>query len=95
MLLYGGDVLWAAALYGVLLLGLRSRSGWFVFGLTIAVATVIELSQLYQADWAKEFRATVPLNFVLGQGFLVSDLVAYVAGALGMRLLDILWFRAG
>lgn len=94
MLLYGGDVLWAAALYGVLLLGLRSRSGWFVFGLTIAGATVIEFSQLYQADWAQQFRTTVPFNLVLGQGFLVSDLLAYVAGALGMRVLDILWFRA-
>lgn len=94
MLLYGGDVLWAAALYGVLLLGLRSRSGWFVFGLTIAGATVIEFSQLYQADWAQLFRTTVPFNLVLGQGFLVSDLLAYVAGALGMRVLDILWFRA-
>ncbi len=94
MLLYGGDVLWAAALYGVLLLGLRSRSGWFVLGLTIAGATVIEFSQLYQADWAQQFRTTVPFNLVLGQGFLVSDLVAYVTGALGMRVLDILWFRA-
>ncbi|MBL6843130.1 MAG: DUF2809 domain-containing protein [Verrucomicrobiae bacterium] len=53
MLLYGGDVLWAAALCGLMLLGLRSGSGWFVLGLTIAGATVIEFSQLYQADWAQ------------------------------------------
>ncbi len=33
MLLYGGDALWAAALYGFLLLGLRLRSALFVFGL--------------------------------------------------------------
>jgi hypothetical protein len=93
MLLYGGDALWAAALYGFLLLGLRLRSALFVFGLTVIGATLIEISQLYQADWIQLLRATVPFNFILGQGFLVTDLVAYVVGALGMLWVDLCWIR--
>ncbi len=93
MLLYGGDALWAAALYGFLLLVLKSRSGRYVFVATVAGATFIEFSQLYQADWIQQIRATFPFNFILGQGFLVSDLFAYVMGALGMLLLDTCWIR--
>lgn len=93
MLLYGGDVLWAAALYGFLLLGLRCRSASYVFGVTVAGATAIELSQLYQSDWIQQIRATVPFNFILGQGFLVTDLIAYVVGALVMLFLDRHWIR--
>ena len=64
-----------------------------MFGVTVAGAMLIEFSQLYQAEWIRQLRATVPFNFVLGQGFLVSDLVAYVIGALGMLLLDFFWLR--
>lgn len=93
MLLYGGDVLWAAALYGVLLWFLPSRPRSQVLLATVLGAFVIEFSQLYQAPWIQQLRSSAPFNFVLGQGFLISDLVSYLAGALGMALLDQVWLR--
>lgn len=88
MLLYGGDALWAASLYCFLLLVMRSRSRSHVLLATIVGAFIIEFSQLYQAYWIQQLRATAPFNLVLGQGFLVSDLVAYVVGAFGMMFWD-------
>lgn len=93
MLLYGGDVFWAAALYGLLaMLGCNAHPNRVLI-LTYLIAVVIELSQLYQAPWINQIRQTIPFNFILGQGFLWSDLAAYAMGAIGMSLIDRMWLR--
>jgi hypothetical protein len=56
-----------------------------------AVATLfcfaIETSQLYHAPWIEAVRGTVLGGLVLGHGFLVTDLLCYVAGvALGVAV---------
>lgn len=93
MLLYGGDALWAAALYGFLLMFKLSARPNEMLGITYAISCLVELSQLYQAAWINQIRHTVPFNFILGQGFLWSDLVAYAVGAVGMWWVDRCWFR--
>ncbi|WP_309145332.1 ribosomal maturation YjgA family protein [Paenibacillus mendelii] len=40
----------------------------------------IECSQLYQAGWINDIRATVIGALILGKGFLAVDLVRYAAG---------------
>jgi len=93
MLLYGGDALWAAALYGFLLtLRRRTRPNRMLL-ITYVISCLVEFSQLYQAPWINQLRHTVPFNFILGQGFLWSDLVAYAIGAGGMWWVDRCWFR--
>lgn len=93
MLLYGGDALWAAALYGVLLMVRRRARPNQMLILTYAFSCLVELSQLYQAPWIDQIRHTMPFNFILGQGFLWSDLVAYAVGAVGMWWVDRRWLR--
>lgn len=40
----------------------------------------IEFFQLYQADWIIALRQTLFGRYVLGQGFLWSDIIAYTFG---------------
>ena len=93
MLLYGGDALWAAALYGFLLLIRRRARPNRMLIITYTISCLVELSQLYQAPWIQQVRHTVPFNFILGQGFLWSDLVAYAVGTGGMWWVDRQYFR--
>ena len=93
VLLYGGDALWAAALYGVVLWCIHPLAWAQILLITLSIAYVIEFSQLYQAPWIQRLRSTSPFNFILGQGFLASDLVAYLAGGLGMVIIDCKWIR--
>jgi hypothetical protein len=41
---------------------------------------LIELQQLYNAEWIIAIRNTTLGNYILGQGFLWSDLVCYTFG---------------
>ena len=49
-----------------------------LFALTVAWG--IEFSQLYQADWINEIRATRIGGLLLGHGFLLSDIIVYALG---------------
>ena len=48
----------------------------------------IEFSQLYQTDWINELRKTLFGRYVLGQGFLWSDILAYTFGTFTAFLID-------
>jgi hypothetical protein len=78
--LYAGDTLWAAVAYfGIALL--VPRLGLLqVAGLALAVSFGVEVSQLYHAPWIASIRATRPGGWILGRGFLWTDLVCYSAG---------------
>ncbi len=56
--------------------------------ISLAICFLIECSQLYQANWIIGLRKTILGHYVLGQGFLWSDLIAYVLGILMAYLLD-------
>jgi hypothetical protein len=49
--------------------------------LSLLVCYGIEFFQLYQADWIIALRKTLFGRYVLGQGFLWSDIIAYTFGA--------------
>ncbi len=48
--------------------------------ISLLICYTIEFSQLYQADWINEIRKTLFGRYVLGQGFLWSDILAYTFG---------------
>ena len=79
---YGGDTLWASALYvGLRLLapgGARGRA----LAVALALSLAVELSQLAQPPWLVAIRETLPGRLLLGRGFVWSDLPCYAAGAL-------------
>jgi len=44
------------------------------------VCYTIELLQLYQGNWMIELRKTLFGRYILGQGFLWTDILAYTFG---------------
>ena len=77
---YAGDTLWAlTAFLGVGML----FPGWStlrVCVIALLFAFAIELSQLYHSPWIDQIRHTMIGGFILGYGFLWSDLLCYVVG---------------
>jgi hypothetical protein len=79
--LYCGDVLWGA-LFFVLFAWFQPQRSSLQLGLCAIITTeLIELSQLYQAPWALELRATRLGGLLLGHGFLWSDVLCVALGA--------------
>lgn len=81
---YAGDTLWALLLF--LLIGfVRPTLSTKTVGLlTLTIAFMVEISQLYRASWLDALRATTIGALVLGRGFLWSDFACYTVGtALG------------
>lgn len=88
-----GDALYATAAY--LLFALcwpRARVGWLAT-LAFAFAAAIELSQLLTWPWLGAFRATRLGALLLGQGFQLVDLFAYLAGAGLAWAVDVTFLR--
>lgn len=90
---YAGDTLWAAMVFWGLALLFR-RQGTGVLALfTLAIAFLVECSQLYHAPWIDAVRRTPAGALALGTGFLWSDLVCYSAGAAIAATVDVLLVR--
>lgn len=83
-----GDMLWAMMIY----FGLRFLIPKLKLVKTLTLAIIfsfsIETSQLYQADWINNIRATTLGGLVLGHGFLFEDLISYSLGIVIGCLLD-------
>ena len=79
---YIGDTLWAMMVY----FGFQFLypNGTLIKSLLLAFifSYLIEFSQLYQADWINQIRASTLGGLVLGYGFLIQDLVSYAIGIL-------------
>ncbi len=78
--LYLGDSLWALMIY--LFIGVIFHK-WRIKRVALTAVIfcfLIELSQLYHADWIDMLRSTTLGGLVLGYGFLWSDLTAYLMG---------------
>lgn len=77
---YAGDTLWALTLF--LVLAFIRPTAWpgMIAVSTLALAFVVEASQLYQAGWINAVRDTRIGALILGHGFLWSDLLCYTVG---------------
>ncbi|WPD24149.1 MAG: DUF2809 domain-containing protein [Candidatus Electrothrix scaldis] len=76
---YAGDFLWAMLVYFLYALLFR-LSTQFAFVIALVTAYLVEISQLFHPAWLDYLRSIRLLGFVLGFGFLWSDLVAYTLG---------------
>ena len=56
--------------------------------LALLICFAIEFLQLYDAEWMLEIRRTTAGHYVLGQGFLWSDLGYYTLGIIMAFLMD-------
>ena len=86
--LFIGDILYAVLIYfGIRFLIMNSKkSTSFLLGLLFCFS--IEILQLVQIDWLIAIRKTTLGHYILGQGFLWSDLICYVIGTLAALVID-------
>lgn len=89
-----GDVLYAMMIYFLMRFFFISKSKIFNAVLSLTFCATIELLQLYQAEWIINIRKTTFGHYVLGEGFLWSDLLAYVVGVVLGYFVDRLLFKS-
>ncbi|WPO77330.1 DUF2809 domain-containing protein [Flavobacterium sp. KACC 22761] len=80
--LWIGDFLYAVMIYFLVRIVYFNKKATYIFILSLVICYGIEFLQLYQAPWIIELRKTLFGRYVLGQGFLWSDILAYTAGIL-------------
>ena len=85
---YAGDALWAAMVYWIAAFILPRAKTRTLAAIALSLSFAVELSQLYQAPWINEIRATRLGVLALGHGFLWSDLVCYAAGVTCAAIVD-------
>jgi len=78
--LFIGDILWALMVYFIARFLFINKPIKFVVIVSLLFCIAIEFSQLYKAPWIDDLRHTLLGRLVLGQGFLWSDLLCYIAG---------------
>lgn len=83
-----GDALWAMVVFLAWAILLPGKSSRTLAVLALTSSYLVEFSQLLTWDWLVQFRATTIGHLLLGQGFLVSDLIAYLIGVVLIAILD-------
>lgn len=77
---YAGDTLWALMLFLLVSTLLAGRPILTRAAISLVLAFLVEISQLYHAPWIDSIRQTTLGGLVLGFGFLWTDLVCYSVG---------------
>lgn len=77
---YLGDLLYALMFFFIIGLLFPRRSTLSIILISTSYCFLIELSQLYQAEWINSIRRFRLGGLILGYGFLWSDLLSYFAG---------------
>ncbi|WP_426485834.1 DUF2809 domain-containing protein [Flavobacterium sp. 2] len=83
-----GDFLYAVMIYVLVRIILINKKPIQIALLSLLICYAIEFLQLYQGDWMVELRKTLFGRYVLGQGFLWSDILAYTFGILFIFLIE-------
>ena len=86
--LFIGDVLYAVLIYfgfRFILIDFKKATSLL---LSLLFCFGIEILQLVQIDWLIAIRKTTLGHYILGEGFLWSDLLCYVVGTLVAFLID-------
>ncbi|MBF4505818.1 DUF2809 domain-containing protein [Flavobacterium sp. JLP] len=78
--LWIGDFLYAVMMYVLIRIFFMNKKASMILLFSLLVCCGIEFFQLYQADWVITLRKTLFGRYVLGQGFLWSDIMAYTFG---------------
>jgi len=89
--IYLGDALWALMIFIAFGFIFRAKETKIVALIGITFCYIIELSQLYHANWIDNIRETTLGGLILGYGFLWSDLLAYAIGIGTGIIIDVLW----
>ena len=85
---YTGDTLWALMLFLLVSTLLAGRPIVLRAAISLALAFLVEISQLYHAPRIDSIRSTTMGGLVLGFGFLWTDLVCYSVGITAGALIE-------
>ncbi len=77
---YLGDALWASMIFFIFRFIFIKKDTRLIAICSLIFCFLIEISQLYHAEWIDAIRATTLGGLVLGFGFLWTDLLAYYIG---------------
>ena len=77
-----GDALWAMMVFCLWRIILVKQSLRLVAIISLTHAFLVEFSQILRWSWLVSFRSTFIGHMMLGQGFLWTDLLAYLIGIL-------------
>ncbi len=91
--LFVGDLLYAVMIYFIIKTIFPSIKKVKTAIFAVIICYSIEFFQLYQADWIVAIRKTLLGRYVLGQGFLWSDILAYTFGIAIARTIDFIPFK--
>lgn len=86
--LWIGDFLYAVMIYFLVRILFPIKKSTIIALLALLICYGIEFLQLYQAEWIIELRQTLFGRYVLGQGFLWSDILAYTFGIFTIYLAE-------
>lgn len=75
-----GDLLYAVMIYILIRILLIRQKATLIMVVSLLMCYSIEILQLYQAPWIVGLRKTLFGRYVLGQGFLWTDMLAYTVG---------------
>jgi hypothetical protein len=67
-------------IYFLVRIFLPFKNAFSIALLSLLICYSIEFLQLYQGEWMIELRKTIFGRYVLGQGFLWEDILAYTFG---------------
>jgi hypothetical protein len=90
---YGGDTMYAAAMFALVALICPRWTIARIAFVSFIACVIIEISQLYHAPWIDSIRNTRVGGWILGFGFLWSDLICYAAGV-GI-MVTLTWLASG
>lgn len=86
--LFFGDILYAVLIYfGIRFLFIHWNI-YKTFLVSLLFCFSIEILQLVKFDWLVTLRTTTPGHYILGQGFLWSDLICYFIGTTSAFISD-------
>lgn len=86
--LWIGDFLYAVMIYFLVRIFFPFQKSYIIILLSLITCYYIEFLQLYQGEWIIELRKTLFGRYVLGQGFLWSDILAYTFGILAVFIIE-------
>ena|SRR5579872_2007287 len=84
--LWVGDILWATMIFFMVRFFYIAYSIKRIAIISLIICYAIEFSQLYKAEWIDKLRHTLFGRLVLGDTFLLGDLLSYTIG-IGLGIL--------
>ena len=90
---YAGDTMWAFALYYLIRIIFPLKTIIWNSLVCLTLSVLVEVSQLYQADWINIIRHTLIGALILGNTFVWSDLLCYLSGCILAGLIDFLFIQ--